>query len=334
MTSIVRVVYAIKVHRSGLELLSDKGFEVIVYDKSKPIEEWLCENLGNAKALVVAPFHRIDEKILSCGQIELLVVHGSGYENIDLDECSKRRICVVNTPDAIAESVAEHALGLVLALLRKIVYGDRFIRSNLWGTGPAPRPLLGTSLIGKTIGIIGLGRIGSSIAKLFRRHGNRVIYWSRRRKPEVEHALDIEYRELQNLLGEADIVIIALALTRETQGFINYEKISKMKRNSILVNVSRGKILVEKDLVKALKEGIIGGAALDVFEKEPIRNDNPLTRFDNVVLTPHIAGYTWEAMVETSKMVAQTIIDYFNGRVPYNALNKRICVENIEERIK
>ncbi len=323
-----------KVHRSGLELLSSKGFEVIVYDKSKPIEEWLCEKLRNAKALVVAPFHHIDERILGCGRIELLVVHGSGYENIDLEECSKRSICVVNTPDAIAESVAEHALGLVLTLLRNIAYGDRFIRDNLWGTGPAPRPLLGTSLRGKTIGVIGLGRIGSSIAKLFRKYGNRVIYWSRRRKPEVEHALDIEYREINELLEEADVVIIALALTKETHGFMDYEKISKMKKNSVLVNISRGKIIVEKDLVRALREGIIGGAALDVFEEEPIGSDNPLTRLDNVVLTPHIAGYTWEAMIETSKMVAQTIIDYFNGRVPYNALNRSVCVENIERRIK
>ncbi len=321
-------------HRSGLELLSSKGFEVIVYDKSKPLEEWLCENLRNAKALVVAPFHRIDERILSCGRIDLLVVHGSGYENIDLDECSKRNVCVVNTPDAIAESVAEHALSLVLALLRNVAYGDRFIRNNLWGTGPAPRPLLGTSLKGKTVGIIGLGRIGSSVAKLFRRYGNRVIYWSRKRKPEVEHALDIEYRELDGLLKEADIVIVALALTKETQGFIDYKKISKMKKNSILVNISRGKIIVEEDLIRALREGIIGGAALDVFEKEPIGSDNPLTRFDNVVLTPHIAGYTWEAMVETSKMVAQTIMDYFNGRIPYNALNRSVCIENIEKRIK
>lgn len=329
-----RVVYAIKVHRSGLELLSSKGFEVIVYDKSKPIREWLCEKLDNAKALVVAPFHQIGEEILKCGRIELIVVHGSGYENIDLEECSKRNICVANTPDAIAESVAEHALGLVLALLRNIAYGDRFIRNNLWITGPTPRPLLSTTLRGKIVGIIGLGRIGSSIAKLFRRYGNRVIYWSRRRKPEVEHALDIEYKELDHLLAEADVVIVALALTKETQGFIDYEKISRMKKNSIIVNISRGKIIVEKDLIKALKEGIIGGAALDVFEEEPIGANNPLTRLDNTVLTPHIAGYTWEAMVETSRMVAQTIIDYFNGRVPYNALNKNICEENIEKRIK
>ncbi len=329
MIRIIRIVYAIKVHRSGLELLSSKGFETIVYDKSKPLEEWLCENLKGARALVVAPFHRIGGDILDCGDIELLVIHGSGYENINLSECSRRGICVVNTPDAIAESVAEHALGLTLSLLRNIAYGNRFIRKGLWGSGPAPRPLIGTTLRGKTVGIIGLGRIGSSIAKLFRSLGNRIIYWSRRRKPEVEHALDIEYRDLYELLGEADIVIVSLALNKETIGFIDYEKLSKMKKNSILVNISRGKIVVEKDLVRALREGIIAGAALDVFEEEPIRRDNPLTRLENVVLTPHIAGYTWEAMIETSRMVAQTIIDYFSGKIPHNALNIEVCKKNI-----
>ncbi len=133
------------------------------------------------------------------------------------------------------------------------------------------------------------------------------------------------------MLGEADIVIVSLALNKETIGFMDYAKLSKMKKNSILVNISRGKIVVEKDLVKALREGIIAGAALDVFEEEPIREDNPLTKFDNVVLTPHIAGYTWEAMIETSRMAAQTIIDYFNGKIPYNALNIEVCRRNIEK---
>ncbi len=323
-----------RVHKSGLELLSSKGFKPIVYDKSKPLEEWLCENLRDSKALVIAPFHRVDARILDCGEIELLVIHGSGYENVDLDECSKRNICVVNAPDAIAEAVAEHALGLTLALLRNIVYGDHYIRRGLWGTGPAPRPLLGTSLQDKTVGIIGLGRIGSSIAKLFRRIGNRVLYWSRRRKIEVEHALEIEYRKLEELLRESDIVIISLALTKDTIGFIDYNKLSMMKKNAIIVNISRGKIIVEEDLIRALEEGIISGAALDVFQEEPISNNHPLTRFDNVVLTPHIAGYTWEAMVETSKLVAQTIIDYFEGHLPYNVLNREVCMRNIEGRVK
>ena len=120
-------------------------------------------------------------------------------------------------------------------------------------------------------------------------------------------------------------------MNKETIGFMDYEKLSKMKKNSILVNISRGKIVVEKDLVKALREGIIAGVALDVFEEEPIREDNPLTKLDNVVLTPHIAGYTWEAMIETSRMAAQTIIDYFNGKIPYNALNIEVCKRSIEK---
>ncbi len=317
-----KIVYALRVHRSGIELLVNRGYNVVVYDGRYPPKEWLQKELVDADVLVVAPIHVVDKEILNyANRLKLIVLHGSGYENIDLELCSSKGICVAYEPDAIAEAVAEHALGLTLALLRNIVLGDRYVRSGSWGKGPAPRELLGTSLKGKTVGIIGLGRIGSNIARLFKHMGCKIIYWSRRRKPEVEHALGIEYRELHELLSKSDIVIVSIALTKDTIGFIDYTKLSMMKKNSILVNVSRGKVIVEEDLVRALKEGLIKGAALDVFSKEPIDPNNPLVSLDNVVLTPHIAGYTREAMIETSQRVAKTIIRFLEEhKKPLNPL--------------
>lgn len=305
-------------------MLKEKGYNVVVYEGRTPPKEWLIQELMDADVLVVAPIHVVDEELISkAKKLKLIVLHGSGYENIDLEACRRRNICVAYEPDAIAEAVAEHALGLTLTLLRNIVLGDRYIRNRVWGKGPAPRELLGTSLYGKTVGIIGLGRIGASVARLFKHMGCKVIYWSRRRKPEVEHALGIEYRELHELLGESDIVIISIALTKDTIGFIDYTKLSMMKKNSVLINVSRGKVIVEEDLIRALKEGLIKGAALDVFSKEPIDPDNPLINLDNVVLTPHIAGYTREAMIETSRRVAETIIKFIEeNRKPLNPLTR------------
>lgn len=305
-------------------MLKEKGYNVVVYEGRTPPREWLIQELIDADVLVVAPIHVVDEELISkAKKLKLIVLHGSGYENIDLEACRRRNICVAYEPDAIAEAVAEHALGLTLALLRNIVLGDRYIRNRVWGKGPAPRELLGTSLYGKTVGIIGLGRIGASVARLFKHMGCKVIYWSRRRKPEAEHALGIEYRELHELLSESDVVIISIALTKDTIGFIDYTKLSMMKKNSVLINVSRGKVIVEEDLIRALKEGLIKGVALDVFSKEPIDPDNPLINLDNVVLTPHIAGYTREAMIETSQRVAETIIKFIEeNRKPLNPLTR------------
>lgn len=305
-------------------MLKEKGYNVVVYEGRTPPREWLIQELIDADVLVVAPIHVVDEELISkAKKLKLIVLHGSGYENIDLEACRRRNICVAYEPDAIAEAVAEHALGLTLALLRNIVLGDRYIRNRVWGKGPAPRELLGTSLYGKTVGIIGLGRIGASVARLFKHMGCKVIYWSRRRKPEAEHALGIEYRELHELLSESDVVVISIALTKDTIGFIDYTKLSMMKKNSVLINVSRGKVIVEEDLIRALKEGLIKGVALDVFSKEPIDPDNPLINLDNVVLTPHIAGYTREAMIETSQRVAETIIKFIEeNRKPLNPLTR------------
>lgn len=323
-----RVVYAVKVHRRGLELLRERGFEVVVYRGGRtPPFEWLCRELRSADGLVVTPMHWVDSRLLGCSdRLRIIVVHGSGYENVDLRACEERGVCVVNEPDAIAESVAEHALALTLAVLRNVARGDRYVRSGAWREGPAPRPLIGTSLRGKTVGIVGAGRVGSATARLFKALGCRVVYWSRRRKPELEHGAGVEYVGLERLFEDSDVVVVALAYTPETHHMIGRELLSRMKRGSVLVNISRGAVVDTEALVEALRKGVLAGAGLDVFEEEPLPPTSPLIDMENVVLTPHIAGYTWEAMEATSVAVAQTLISYLTrGEPPPNPLTPGSC---------
>lgn len=192
----------------------------------------------------------------------------------------------------------------------------------------APREFLGTSLRGKVVGIVGLGRVGSASAKLFRATGCEVIYWSRRRKPEAEHCLGTRYVGLKELLKSSDVVVVSAALTRETKGLIGEAELSLVKEGSILVNVSRGGVIDEDSLVEALASGRLGGAGLDVFIEEPLPRDHPLTRLRNVVLTPHIAGYTVESVVNTGLEVARAIASFFKrGEAPYTALNPEACLK-------
>jgi len=324
----VKVVLATKIHRAAVEYLEKSGLEVAIYTEGRiPPREWFCKELADADALIVTPLHRIDSELLQCApRLQLIVLHGSGFENIDLRSCEERGVCVARVADPIAYAVAEHALALTLALLRKLVKAHSYIVSRRWDSGPAPRELLTSSLWGKTVGIVGMGRIGSLIAKLFRAFDTRIIYWSRRRKVELELALGIEYRELDDLLQESDIVILAIALTPETRHLVNEERLRKMKRGAIIVNIARGEVIDTRALVRALREGWIAGAALDVFEQEPLPKDHPLIDPENVVLTPHIAGYTYEAMVETGIRVAQTVVNFLlRGKTPKDFLTPTSC---------
>jgi glyoxylate reductase len=327
----VNVLYTFKTHKSGIQLLKDHGFHVVYFEGRRPPKNWICEKLNEADAVVIPPYLKVDEDLVKCGQrLKLIVVHGSGYENIDLEACNKHGICLSNSPDALADAVAEYAIAITLALLRNIVRGDIAVRKGKWFQGPAPREFLSTSLRGKIIGIIGMGRIGSKTAALFKALGAEVIYWSRRRKFEVEHSIDIKYVELDELLSSSDVIVLSMALTPETKGFLNKQKISKMSKKPYIVNVARGDLIVEEDLIEALKNGTIRGAALDVFEKEPIPPTHPLNQFPNVILTPHIAGYTIEAISETSINVAKTIIRFFIKRKPpYTAINPSTCLKTI-----
>lgn len=331
-----KVTVLFKPHRRLMEEL-EESFEVVYFRGRLPPSDWVKNSLPGSSAVVTAPYHVVGEELLAMAgeSLRLVVVYGSGYDRVDLRAADARGVCVANCPESIAEAVADHAVGLLIALIRGIVRGDSYVRSGEWAGTAAPRAFIGRTISSLTIGILGLGRVGSAVARRLSGFGARLVYWSRRRKPEAEKLLPMSYcPDPYCVAREADAVVVTVALTPQTRGLIGEDLISAMKEGAYIVNVSRGEVIDEAALVRALREGRLGGAALDVFAEEPLRPGNPLTGLGNVVLTPHIAGYTWESMEGAAEEAAQAIMDcLLLGRTPRNALTPRACAKSCEPLI-
>jgi len=305
---------AFRMPRRGIEVMRSEGLEVEVYSDRRPPKSWLLQRVEDADALVVSPIVPVDREVVERGRrLRIVALFGSGYENIDIDACSSRGVCVARVPDYVDESAAELALALALAHLRGVVRGDRMVKAGEW-RGFVPRELLGRSLRGVVVGVVGLGRLGTYVAKLFRSLGTRVVYWSRRRKRLEEIALGIEYMPLERLLSESDVIVLCVAGSRETENLIDREKLRLVKNGALVINVSRGAVIDEEALIEELRSGRIY-AALDVFREEPLPPGHELTRLSNTILTPHIGGYTREAMVLTAIDVAEMVVKYLREGV-------------------
>lgn len=274
---------------------------------------------------------------VDCGFISEAARHGTriisqyavGYDNIDVDCTTRHGVYVTNTPNVLTEATAELTWALILATARHIVRADRYVRSGEWyrsGTGWHPELFLGMELRGKTLGIIGFGRIGRAVARIGAHgFGMRVLYYSRRRAPEeVEREIGAEYVPLEHLLRESDVVSIHVPLTPETRGMIGERELRLMKPSAILVNTARGAVVDPDALVKALREGWIAGAGLDVFHEEPLPPDHPLTRLENVVLAPHIGSATHEARQAMTCAVLDNLLAFKRGEVPPNLVNPEV----------
>lgn len=322
------VVITFKPNKVALDILSNEGVDYVFFDGQVPPREWLEEHLRDAAVVVIPPWQVFGDELMDLApNLRLLFVHGSGLDKVDVSEASKRGICVANAPDSIAQAVAEHALALALAVMKNVARGDRVVRSGGWGPD-TQRFLMTTLLRGKRVGIIGLGRVGSEAAKLFKALGADVVYWSRSRKTEIEHALDVRYLDLEDLLRSSDVIVVSVALTPETRGLLSHRELSLMKPGAILVNVSRGPVVDEEALVKALSEGRVR-AGLDVYSVEPLPRDSELVRLENVVLTPHIAGFAYEALRGTSEFVAGEVVRFLKeGKLPYTVINEESCVKS------
>ncbi len=296
-----RVVLAVKLPSWFLRELERIGIEYYGYAVNG--------SCGPAEALVVPPAMSWSEvkRLLECSGARFLAVFGSGVDNLDLEYLEDQGVCVWNHPDHIADAVAEHAIALALALLRRVVAGDKLVRSGGWKSIP-PRELLADTMIGSRVGIVGLGRIGSRIARLAYCLGasTPILYWSRRRKPEVERILPLRWTSLEELFSSSDIVFVSVALTEETRRLIGENLLSRM-RGGYLVNVSRGQVVDTQALIKAIREGWVRGAALDVYEEEPLPPNHPLVGMEQVILSPHIGGYTRRAMEETARWLLEEL---------------------------
>lgn len=244
-----------------------------------------------------------------------------GYSNLDIEELKKRNIMATNTPDVLNDTVADVVFGILLAAARRITELDQFVKNGEWKEEAIGPEYFGLDVHHKKIGIIGLGNIGMAIANRahFGFHMD-VLYHTRSRKNEAEEMYDATYCTLPELLKEADFVCMMTPLTKETEGMIGIEEFKQMKKSAVFINASRGKTIVEKELIQALQDREIAAAALDVFENEPVEADNPLLKMKNVVTTPHIGSSTHETELKMSKLAAENLEAGLNGKKPKNLI--------------
>ena len=298
-----------------------KEHELEIYEgDTPPSREEIIEGVKGKDALICLLTDRIDGEIMDASpNLKIIANYAAGYDNIDIEEATRRGIVVTNTPGVLSETVADLTFALILAIARKVVKGDKFVREGKF-KGWAPMLLLGSDIHGKTLGIIGAGRIGRAVARRARGFNMKILYYSRKRKEEFEEECNAKFVDLHTLLREADFISLHVPLTSETYHMIGKKELDMMKKEAYIINTSRGKCIDEKELISALKEGKIAGAALDVFENEPYVPQE-LKELDNVVLAPHIGSASYETRSKMAVMVAKNVIEALNERLPPNCIN-------------
>ena len=307
----------------GLNLLRKYcEVEVSPYDRMLTKEE-LLEKVQGKNAVITQLTDKVDKEFFEAAKdVKIVANYAVGFDNIDLEEATIRGVYITNTPDVLTNATAELAWALLFATARRVVESDKFMRSGKF-QGWAPMLFLGKGVTGKTLGIIGAGRIGQAFAKMAKGFDMKILYTARSPKKEFEEETGAQYVDLDTLLKESDFVSIHVPLAPETRHLIGEKELKLMKKSAILINTGRGPVVDEKSLVKALKNKDIYAAGLDVYEREPMFEEE-LAQLDNVVMLPHIGSATEEARRDMSILVAQNIIDVIEGRVPRTLVNKDV----------
>ncbi|MEK7134353.1 MAG: D-glycerate dehydrogenase [Patescibacteria group bacterium] len=315
-----------KIPEAGIALLKEKGHEVEVSTKDGVLtkeELLLALRAKQYDAVISLLTDKIDGEVMDAAPtVKIFANYAVGYDNIDLAAAKERGKIITNTPDVLTNSVAEHAVALLMALAKRIPEGDRFMREGKY-IGWAPELLLGTDILGKTLGILGTGRIGSRVAEIAAKGlGMRVIYYDIAQNAMLEKNVGASFRKTpEEVLAEADAVSIHVPLLDSTRHLMNADRLAKMKKTAYLINTSRGPVIDEAALTDALKNGVIRGAALDVFEHEP--NLAPgLSDLSNVIITPHTASATEETRAAMSRVAAENIIAVLEGKSPITEVKK------------
>ncbi len=272
------------------------------------------DKLKDASAILVGTEPVNSAYLDKAPKLKLVARFGVGYDSVDVDECTRRGILVTHTPEVLSSAVADHTWALILSYNRHIPLANSFTRSK-WAKREGYIPF-GWDTENKTLGILGLGRIGLEVLKRAKGFPVKTIYYDIVRKENLEKEYGIEYVSFDELLKRSDILTVHTSLNETSRGLMNREALWKMKPTALLINTSRGPVIVEKALIEALKEKKIAGAALDVFETEPTPLDNPLLRFENVVLTPHCASATWETRRKMAIRSVGNVKAFLEGKRP------------------
>lgn len=316
----LKIVITRRIPDAGINLLRQAGLEPIVSQKEGVLTaEELKEFVKGADAILSLLTDKIDAEVLEAAGPQLKVVanYAVGYDNINFNDCKAKNILVTNTPGVLTETVAEHAIGLLFAIAQNIPQADKFIREGKF-VGWAPMLFLGTDLYDKTLGILGLGRIGLEVVKRLKDGFSLdIIYYDINRNEQAEKEFNIKYVSLEELMRNSDFLSIHVPLTPTTRHLIGGKELGLMKKTAYLINTSRGPLIDEAALVKVLQEKAIQGAALDVYENEPKLSDG-LAQLDNVVLLPHIASASIGTRSKMAEMAAQNILAVLSGQTPPN----------------
>jgi glyoxylate reductase len=291
-------------------------------DYAPPPKNIIIDKAKSVDALATLLSDKIDAEVFN-GAPNLKIVSqlAVGFDNIDLQEATKRGIYVTNTPEVLTDTTADFSWTLLMAVARRVVEADKYVRSGKWKVGWHPDMMTGRDVHGATIGIVGAGRIGYAMAKRATGFDMKILYYDVIPRVDMERDFKAKRLELDAVLKESDFVSIHVPLMKETYHLMNEERFRLMKKTAYFVNNSRGPVVDEKALYKALKEGWIAGAGLDVFEQEPTPMDNPLLKFDNIVVAPHISSASFETRSKMSEIVADNLIAFFQGIKPPNLVN-------------
>jgi glyoxylate reductase len=315
-----RVLVTRRLPREALDRIEARCAMTLYHGEgAMPREQLLTEAAGKAGAITLLT-DRIDDEFLDAAgpQLKIVANYAVGFDNIDVDACTRHGVLASNTPEVLTETTADTAFALMIAAARRVAEGDRFLRSRtewIWG----PLMMLGQDVHHKTLGIVGFGRIGQALARRARGFGMRVVYHDTYRPP-AEAELGAEPRSLEDLLRESDFVSLHTNLTPQTRHLINAERLAIMKPTAVLVNTSRGPVIDEQALAQALQEGQIFAAGLDVFEREPSVHPS-LLACENAVLIPHLGSATVQTRLDMANLAADNLFAALEGRRPPTLLN-------------
>jgi glyoxylate reductase len=309
----------------GFRIIKENFATEVWPEYAPPPKKLIIEKAAKVDALVTLLSDKIDTEVFEAApNLRIVAQMAVGFDNIDVTEATKRGIYVTNTPGVLTETTADFAWALLMAAARRVAEADRYVRSGQWKVGWHPMMMQGRDVYGATLGIVGLGRIGCAIAKRAKGFDMKVLYYDVIRRPDFEKEYDIQFTDVDPLFKQSDFITINVPLMKETYHLVDEKRLKMMKKTAYLINNARGPIVEEKALYKALKEGWIAGAGLDVFEQEPTPKDNPLLKLDNVVVAPHISSASYETRAKMVEIVAENLIAFFEGKTPPNLVNPEV----------
>jgi glyoxylate reductase len=306
------------IHDFALKELK-KQYDIEIHSGKIPIpKKRLASKIKNIDGLICFPYDIIDRELIDCAKnLKVISTYSVGFDHIDTEYAKDKKIRVGYTPEVLTGATADLAFSLMLDVMRRVSEGDRKIRNGMWKEIYGAYDYVGTDLQEKTLGIFGMGRIGSALAKRAKSFDMKIIYHNRKKVSKtIEKKLGAKYVTFENLLSQSDVISIHVPHSKHTEQLFDKKILKKMKNSSFLINTARGKIINENHLIEALKNKIIAGAGLDVFESEPIGKNHPLTKLDNVVLAPHIGSSTKETRSKMAKITIENLHLGIAGKKP------------------